>query len=279
MNEPGSITLAYMAAHPQDAARAMETLDPVDLAAFIATTPVRLAAPSLAAVAPWRAARCLVELPPDRAAALLEEMPAERRTPSVRAMPETAREAVLAQMPQDRARALRRQLGYPAALAGSVMASDMVSVRTDATVADALEAARAFADRDVIQVYLVDTSGRPDGVVPLASLLNATPERPIRELARRDCDAVMADTPLSHVETDRNWSQYPERPVVDSRRRLVGSVTLARILEARDRPAGTMSTGPGPMTLLAQGYLVSIGGLTRLVGNLLLGTTESRDDR
>lgn len=279
MTEPGPITLAYLAAHPLDAARAMETLDPAELAAFIETVPVRLAAPPLAAIAPWRAARCLATLAPDRAAALLEEMPGDRRTPCVRALAEQPREAIIGHMSPRRARALRRQLGYPAALVGAAMAADMITVREEASTGEALAAARAPEEIDVLQLYLVDAKGRPEGVVPLAVLLDAAAERPVRELARRDCEPILADRPLAHVATDRDWSRYAERPVVDTRQRLVGTLTLGRVLEARERAAGAVTSGAGPAAMLTQGYLVSVGGLARLAGAMLFGTTGGRHER
>lgn len=271
MTEPGPITLAYLAAHPVDAARVMETLDPSDLAAFIATVPVRLAAPSLALVAPWRAGRCLAGLTADRAVALIEHMPAERRALTLRAVADASREAILERMPERRARALRRQLGYPATLVGAFMAGDMVTVAPGASVAEARDAVLAVAGSDIFQVYVVDAEGRPLGLIPLAALLAANPEHGVRELARSELATIAAETPLSQIATDRDWDEYPERPVVDTRQRLVGTVTLGRLLAARDRPAGAVTRGPGPGAVLGRGYLASVNGLVRVAGAMLRG--------
>jgi len=127
MTEPGPITLAYLAAHPHDAARVMETLEPAELAVFIAGVPARLAAPSLAA------------LPVETAGALVEALPADRRAACLRAMNESSREAILERTPSRLARALRHQIGYPSALVGSVMVADMVTVPFDATIRESRE--------------------------------------------------------------------------------------------------------------------------------------------
>lgn len=276
MTEPGPITLAYLASHPRDAARVMETLDPAELASFIAEVPVRLAAASLAELAPWRAGRCLAALPPERAGALVEELPPDRRSPCLRAMGEPQREAILEHVPRRRARVLRRQLGYPSALVGAVMVADLVSVSADATIGEAREAVQGAAGRAVLQVYLVDDSGRPRAAIPLASLLTADPGRPARELADRELMILSAEAPLSQVRTDRDWHGHPERPVVDSRQRLVGTVTLERVLATRERPAGAISSGPGPAAVLGRSYLASIAGLLRVAAAIVAGTPGPR---
>lgn len=270
MTEPGPITVAFLSSHPQDAARVMEQLDPADVAAFLAGVPVRLAAPALAVVAPWRAGRCLAELPAERAAALVDEMPSDRRALCLRTLRADTREAILECMPRRRARALQRQLRYPAALVGAVMVGETVTVPVAATVGDARRALRTAADSAALQLYLVD-DGRPVAILPLARLLTADPKRPVRDLAQWEPRAIPADTPLSQVRTDLDWNGHPERPVVDSRHRLVGAVTLERVLATRDRPVSAVSRGPGPGVVLGRSYLVGVTGLLRVAGAILAG--------
>jgi len=269
MTEPGPITLAYLAAHPHDAARVMETLDPAELAEFIAGVPVRLAAPSLAALAPWRTARCLAAVPPETAGALVEALPADRRAPCLRAMNGPAREAILERTPARLARTLRHQIGYPSALVGSVMVADMVTVPVDATIGEARDAVRAADGNDAVQVYLVDAGGKPAGIVPVAVLLTADTALPARELSDRDFSTISAETPLSQVRTDRGWYGHPERPVVDARRRLVGTATLERVLASREPASTTISSGAGPAMVLTRAFLVTITGLARAAGTIM----------
>ena len=208
MTEPGPITLAYLARHPRDAARVMETLEPTELAAFIATVPVRLAAAPIGSIAAWRAGRCLAALDADRAAALLDAMPAGQRVPCMRAIAPAAREPILERLPQRRSRALRHQLGYPAALVGGAMDGDTLTLAPETTAAEALAAIRGHASEDLVQVYLADTARRFAGIVPLAGLVHAAAERRLGELARRDVVALSADTPLNQIPVDHGWAEY-----------------------------------------------------------------------
>lgn len=279
MTEPGPITLAYLAAHPADAARVMDTLEPAELAAFLSTVPVRLAAPPLATVAPWRVARCLAELPAERAAAVLAEMPAERRAPSLRAMPEEAREAILDRMPRLRARALRHQLAYPPSLAGAAMTAGLASVPADATAEQARAAVRGTEPPYPAQVYLVDASGRPAGIVAVARLLDAAGERAARELADTEFVPITAETPLAQLPADRDWNAHPERPVVDARGRLVGSLGLPAVLAARERPASAVTAGPAPAQVVAGAGTASLVGLARALAGLAAAGRGARHER
>ena len=71
MAEAGVLTLAYVSAHPADAARVLETVPPAESAALFASLPARAAAPVLPAMLPPRAARVLGALDDEHALALL----------------------------------------------------------------------------------------------------------------------------------------------------------------------------------------------------------------
>jgi magnesium transporter len=263
MAEAGPVTLAYLSAHPGDAARLLETLSPEDLAAFLARVPVRLGAPPLAMITPWRAARCLALMEAERAALLVAEMPPDRRAPCLRAMPDRSRSALLEHMPAWTARGLRAQLTYPANLVGGIMASEVAAVAVGATADEAIAAVRTAGASDVVQVFLLEEGRRPVAAVPAAALLGTAGTGPALALARGDAAPLPADTPLGQVSSAHGWEDSGERPVVDARGRLVGRVTLAHIVRATDDAAAPVSHGPAPAAVVTRALLGTLGGLAR----------------
>ncbi|WP_070988829.1 magnesium transporter MgtE N-terminal domain-containing protein [Halofilum ochraceum] len=269
MTDPDALTLAYLDTRPVDAARVLEQLEPAAVGAFLTTVPVRLAAEPLAAMAPWRAGRALAAMEPARAAALIEAIPAQRCPYFLRAIAPEAREAILEQVPTRRARALRRQLRFAATLVGAHMHAETATARADSTVSEAIALVRATPGP--VQVHVVDERERPVGVVPLAALLASAGERSIDALVDRDCPPLAADLPLTQVDPVEGWEGWPERPVVDSARRLVGCITLARILAARREPVAEISAGAGPGGVLVHAYAAAARGLGHTLAGLVAG--------
>lgn len=279
MTDPDELSLAYLAGRPADAARVLDRLDPAVVGAFLADVPVRLAAAPLAAMVPWRAGRCLSAMAPSHAAALVEALPAGRAPGCLRAMPGGARAAVLDAMPPRRARALRQQLRYPAGLVGAHMDAAPLALRMEATVEEAREALRASDRSDVLQLHVLDEAGCPSGVVGLVDLLTAPGDRVLSALMTRDCRPLGADLPLSRVDRGHDWTERPERPVVDGHGRLVGSVTLARLVAVSGEQAPPITAGAGPLIALVRACAATAGGLARVLAGLATSRGEDRRGR
>ncbi len=269
MTDPDALTLAYLGTRPLDAARVLEQLEPAAVGAFLSTVPVRLAADPLAAMAPWRAGRALATMDPVRAAALIEAIPAQRCAWCLRTIAPSAREAILDRMPTRRARALRRQLRFAATLVGAHMHAEMAAARPGMTASEAIALVRATPGP--VQLHVVDERERPLGVIPLAALFDSANERSIDALVDRDCPPLAADLPLAQVDPVDGWEGWPERPVVDGARRLVGCITLARVLAARHEPVASISVGPGPGGVLVHAYAAAARGLGHTLAGLIAG--------
>ena len=279
MTEPDELTLAYLASRPVDAARVLERLEPEAVSGLLADVPVRLAVGPLAAMVPWRVARCLGVMATGHAAAVVEALPAEQAPDCLRAMPERARAAILDALPLRRARALRRQLRYPVALVGAHMDPAPLALRGQATADEARAAVRAEGRPDALQVHVLDDRGGPTGAVRLGELLAAVGDRPLSTLMLRDCHPLAADLPVARVDHARDWTAWPERPVIDGRGRLVGAVTLARLVAAGGEPAQAITAGSGPVGALLQAYAATAAGLARVLAGLATARGGDRRGR
>jgi len=279
MSEPSPISLAYLSEHPAAAARALESVASDDVAALLSAIPPERAAPALAETTPWRAGQYLARLAPQLAAAIVTDMPSDRRTPCLRCMDADARERVLGELRGARARALRRQIQYPPALVGGVMEPVVATVRAADTVADAIEALRGVGETHASHLTVVDGAGRVAGSVAFATLLAASNERTVGELMEGGITPLNAETPLTQVVVDRSWDAWPERPVVDDRGRVIGRVTLARVLLERRQPETEPIAATSAGGALVAGYTTAVTGLVRVAADLLRTPGANRHGR
>ena len=120
---------------------------------------------------------------------MVEELPTDDATNLVAELPETDREAVLAEV-TDRVD-VEYLLAYPEATAGRLMTTQLVAVREEATLREAIDEIRRQSEEDegLYQVYVVDGlafgSAEPSPVISyegLSQVVYDPEKRPIRDL-------------------------------------------------------------------------------------------------
>ena len=166
------------------------------------------------------AADVLARMAPDDAADLLLELDQDRRLP------------ILNQLPPAKQRKIRTLLGHNPSTAGGLMNPDFVSVRTDATVAQAIARLRAsdLGPQQISVLCVVDDSGKLVGALSLAHLLRAAEGDKVGDLTETlPSVATEADVPeVARVMTDYNLVAIP---VVDADGKPVGIVAVDDVLE------------------------------------------------
>ena len=199
----------------------VESLDEETAAEVLSEIPTRMQAALLESIPSEKAADIVEEMPPDEAADVLQELP-----------PETSAE-VLADMEKDEASEVRALLGFEEKTAGALMTTEFIMVGEAATVEGAIAALRHFKGKleMVHTVHLVDPSGVLTGVVPLARILLAAGDSPLKELAMDPLISVEAHTDQKSVIDLFHKYNLLTLPVVDEKSHLLGIVTADDILE------------------------------------------------
>jgi len=105
--------------------------------------------------------------------------------------------------------------------------ADVVRLRPDQSVADALESLRNHGpDHEIVYIYVVDDGDRLVGVVPTRALLASRPERPLGEIMQGDVVAI-PDWATVLVAAEYFVTQrFLAFPVVSSSGQLVGQVDV-----------------------------------------------------
>ena len=247
MSEISIDTLKTMLANLDDAKKyqslrdVMETLPAPDLAAVFEDLPVEklpvlfrlcpkdLAADVFAELTPATQQQLIDGLTDTELKAVVDELFVDDATDLVEEMPANVVKRILAQADPATRRMINELLKYPEDSAGGVMTTELMALRPDMTVAQAMDAIRenGFDKETINNCYVTDSSRRLVGVVSLRALVLAkNTEEPIKDLM--DSNVVSVSTTTDQEDVSKLFEKYGflAIPVVDAENRLVGIVTI-----------------------------------------------------
>jgi magnesium transporter len=261
MADGESLSLAFMRAHPAEAARVLEALAPAQAAALLARLPARLVAPVLSAMRPNAAARGLAGLDDEQVLALLGALGTQPVVGVLRHIDEPRRSRLISGLPTAAALASKLLLGYVEDSVGAWTDPDILALPGATRVADALERAR-HVEAVVQRVFVTDGEGRLQGWVPLPALLRAAENATVASIMQRPEGVMSAKTPLAGAAAHPGWEHASLLPVLESGERLVGVLTRDALTRALGRSARAHPAAPGETLagMLALGYWDALSG-------------------
>jgi len=269
---PTDLSFAFLEEHPAAAARVLERVAPLNVAALIAEAPTRAAAPALRVMSPLHASRCLEPLDDDVLAGLLRAMGAQAGVAVLHYFPEARRNALLARQPTVLALTLRLLLGYPEDTVGAWMDPHVVALPADTTAEAALQRLRESDTEHDSCIFVLGSDERLLGQARFAALFRARPDTPLLKLMDTSHYALPARAPIRAVRAHTGWELFTLLPVVEREGRFVGALhraTLSRVL-SRGWAARSTSAGYGALAGdVADGYWAAVSGLIELVVALI----------
>ena len=247
MSEISIDTLKTMLANLDDAKKyqslrdVMETLPAPDLAAVFEDLPAEklpvlfrlcpkdLAADVFAELTPATQQQLIDGLTDTELKAVVDELFVDDATDLVEEMPANVVKRILAQADPATRRMINELLKYPEDSAGGVMTTELMALRPDMTVAQAMDTIRenGFDKETINNCFVTDCSRRLVGVVSLRALVLAkNTEEPIKDLM--DSNVVSVSTTTDQEDVSKLFEKYGflAIPVVDAENRLVGIVTI-----------------------------------------------------
>lgn len=175
-----------------------------------------------------RIGQLLQRVPPDDAIMLLESIPEERR------------QLALAAVDNEKARSeLDRLLRFPPGTAGNVMTPLFLALPSSATAQEAIETVRTRGDQveTIFYLYVVDSSGILQGVVPIRRLVTAPADRSLEKIMLTDPIVVQASAPQEEAANIVARYNLLALPVVDSERKLLGIITVDDVIDVLQEEA------------------------------------------
>lgn len=223
--------------------------DPAGAAPILETTPVREAAALVASLSVPAAVALLDCLTPETAAALLEELDDRAAGALLAAMdpPTTvvllsrlepdARERRLGLLDKPLAKELRELARYPSDSAGALMDPRVLGVRPETTVGQALVKLRAFRNRRVRRLFVLDEEGKPVGSVRLQEVAMEPPSRRLDQIMARAPVTVLDTASREEVVDVLTRTRLSSIPVTSFDGRLVGVIRDDVLMDAAQAEA------------------------------------------
>lgn len=163
----------------------------------------------------------------DDAVDMLEEMPANVVT------------RVLKSARPDTRKVINQFLNYPENSVGSIMTAEVIDLKKNMTVQQAISKVRAASEESesIYTCYVTDNRRVLEGVVTLRELLGAEDDRRVEELM--STDIITALTTEDQEEAVQRIMKYDfiSLPVVDQEGRLVGVVTVDDVMDVMEEEA------------------------------------------
>lgn len=219
--------------HPADIADVLDRLDAEDREQVFDLLAPEQAADVLSET-DVRSTRQLVEqLEPQEARSVFEHISLDDLVEILAEDRPRNQEALLEVLEPQEAREARRLLAYPARSAGRLMSEAFLRVESDMTAAAALQRVRDEGDKaeTVTDLFMLDASGKLQGIVTLYQLVRAAPEQLIHEIAHTEVMQVEPETDQEEVA----WlvSQYDlfVLPVVAGDGTMLGIITVDDVVD------------------------------------------------
>jgi magnesium transporter len=218
--------------HPSDLAEILEDLAPAEREAIFTSLDEEVAAEALEEVDPKLQKSLLEKLDEEKIADIVEEMDPGAAADLLAELPEEKSDAILEEMEPEERHEVEELLEFDEDSAAGCMTSEFVSVSVQATVAQAVQALRAFDGdpENVTEIYLVDEKRVLRGSIPLSRVVLAQPETRLAVLAEPRVISCPAD--LSQNGLPELFDKYNLRalPVVDAQGRMVGVIHADQVI-------------------------------------------------
>jgi len=225
--------------HPADVAHLLEELTEEEKRKLFSSLEPEVAAEVVVELSDDSREQVLEGIQTRRLADIVDDLPSDEATDIIAELPQEQAQEVLSRLDRQDSAEVRTLLKYEEDTAGGIMQLELVSVRADQTVAQAIEAIRLKREEvdAVHNVFVVDGENKVVGRLPLDRMILADPDTPVKQIVEDWPLIVGADEDQESVAHKFRRYDVVSAPVVDAQGRLVGRITIDDVMEILDEEA------------------------------------------
>ena len=230
---------------------AIEDMRPADVSDLLMALPVekrrilfgtferKLASEVLTLVDDGAAREIIEELEESEIVDLIELMASDDATDIINLLPDGQVQRVLGRISREEYEDVRELLKFDEDSAGGLMAREVMKVSRDSRISDIIKLLRSEEGsiEQLQNIFVVDREGVLVGYIPILKLIVADPDDIVGELLVSDFISVAVETDQEEVAAIFSKYDLYSLPVVDSRGKLVGRITVDDIIDVIEEEA------------------------------------------
>lgn len=222
---------------PGRTASILEAFDEKDVAAFLDSQPPKVCAQVLGRLSNAQAAGVLASLDPAVLNAAMAQSDLNALAIRISRLSTSERENILERIDTRDRKELEALLEYPPDSAGSMMDTRVAAFREHTAVANVRETLKAFHDRQVMNVFVVDELGKLVGKVPLQELALCDADDLLGPLVQSEPYSTEVFSPQEEIIELLNRERLSSIPVIDFEGRLLGVIRNETLMQAAQEEA------------------------------------------
>jgi magnesium transporter len=235
---PESVRQAVSEIHPEDIAELLEDLTAKEAVLLVRALPTEIAADVVERLSARRQVLVFNAIDTGRAVELLAEMDPDDRVDLLQELEEDDATALLAALERREpaaAEEARELVHYEPETAGGLMTTEFVSLPSETTVSEAMQAARQLGRQDLAEIlyyiYVSGSHGQLVGVVSLRDMILAEPNQPLADVMTDNVFAVNTSDDQEKVAHAIARYDLAALPVVNDQGRMLGVVTVDDLVD------------------------------------------------
>ncbi|GAB6155229.1 magnesium transporter [Desulfosporosinus burensis] len=216
-----------------DIAEFIDELDPKATLLVFRLLPKEIAADVFANLFPESQSELSMQINEKELHNILEDLYFDDKIDFLEEMPANMVKRILKNAPETERKLINQFLNYPDDSAGSLMTIELVDLKKEMSVQEALDKIRRNAlDKETIYTcYVTDASRRLEGIVSLRDLVIAAPTKKVEEIMRKEMISVTTLEDKEYVAELISKYDLLAIPVTDNEKRLVGIITVDDIVD------------------------------------------------
>jgi len=216
-----------------DIAEFIDELDPKATLLVFRLLPKEIAADVFANLFPESQSQLSMQINEKELHDILGDLYFDDKIDFLEEMPANMVKRILKNAPESERKLINQFLNYHEDSAGSLMTIELVDLKKEMSVQEALDKIRRVAlDKETIYTcYVTDARRHLEGILSLRDLVIANPTRKIEEIMRKEMISVTTSDDKEYVAELISKYDLLAIPVTDNEKRLVGIITVDDIVD------------------------------------------------
>lgn len=222
--------------HPADIAELINNLEKKGKKEVFSLLNVEVASEVVVKVDDTSRREILRDISRDKLTQIVDDMETDDAADIVGLLPDDQAEAILKEIDQEESREVQKLLRYGKETAGGIMQTELVSIKDNLNVEDAINYIRSFGDQveDFHNVFVTDEDDKLAGILPLRRLILATSDTRISDIMTLDPVGVEIDVDQEEVAKVIQKYDLVSIPVTDRSGTLLGRITIDDVVDVME---------------------------------------------